>query len=130
MLPNVGALQVQPLSQLCKALGDDTRVRIIALLTHGELCSCHIEAALDLSQPNASRHMAVLRSAGLVLPRREGTWIYYRIAPQTDDTRSKLLAALVKQFGGEERLKKDVSKLLKSKGPNCVQIGTVGRSST
>ncbi len=117
MFPNVAALQVQPLSQLCKALGDETRLRIMALLAHGELCSCHIEAALDLSQPNASRQMAILRTAGLVLPRREGTWIYYRIAPQADASRRKLLATLTKQFGAEEQLKKDVAKLTKSKGP-------------
>jgi ArsR family transcriptional regulator len=117
MFPNVGALAVQPLTQLCKALGDDTRLRIIALLTHGELCTCHLEAALDLSQPNASRHMAILRNAGLVEARREGTWIYYRIAPQADEARRRLLAALMRQFGAEEQLKKDVAKLLKTKGP-------------
>jgi len=117
MLPNVGALDVQPLSQLCKALGDETRLRIMALLAHGELCSCHIESALDLSQPNASRHMAILRVAGLVVPRREGTWIYYRVAPQVDDARRQMLRTLLKQFGAQEQLKKDVAKLLASKGP-------------
>jgi ArsR family transcriptional regulator len=117
MLPNVGALDVQPLSQLCKALGDETRLRIMALLAHGELCSCHIESALDLSQPNASRHMAILRVAGLVAPRREGTWIYYRVAPQADDARRQMLRTLLKQFGAQEQLKKDVAKLLASKGP-------------
>jgi ArsR family transcriptional regulator, arsenate/arsenite/antimonite-responsive transcriptional repressor len=118
MFPNVGALDVQPLTQLCKALGDDTRLRIMALLSHGELCTCHIEAALDLSQPNASRHMGILRSAGLVHARRAGNWIYYRIASQVDLGRRKVLDTLVKQFGAEEQLKKDVVRLLKAKGPD------------
>jgi ArsR family transcriptional regulator len=90
----------------------------MALLSHGELCTCHIEAALDLSQPNASRHMGILRSAGLVHARRAGNWIYYRIASQVDLGRRKVLDTLVKQFGAEEQLKKDVVRLLKAKGPD------------
>ena len=116
MFPNVGALDVQPLTQLCRALGDETRLRIVALLTHGELCSCHIEQALDLSQPNASRHLGVLKTAGIILPRREGTWVYYRLARQEDVARRKLLATIVRNFGAHETLKKDVDKVLEAKG--------------
>lgn len=117
MYPNVAALDVQPITQLCRALGDETRVRIVALLTHGELCTCHIEAALGLSQPNASRHLALLRNAGVVEPRREGNWIYYSLATQTIESRKKLLATLVRSFASHETLKKDIERLLRTKGP-------------
>src|ERR1700682_4626404 len=87
-------IQVEPASRMFKALGDPNRLRIVAVLSHGELCVCHIETALGLSQPAASRHLAVLRNAGVVEPRREGTWIYYRLAPQFDETCRRQLRAL------------------------------------
>ena len=66
-----------------KALADDTRSRIALLITReGELCVCELTAALDLSQPKISRHLAQLRSHGLLADRRQGQWIYYRLHPQ------------------------------------------------
>lgn len=108
---------VVPVSKLFKALGDETRVRIVALLSHEELCVCHIEAALGLSQPNASRHLAILRTAGVVETRREANWIYYRLAQQSDPSRRTQLRILVNGFAKSEVLKKDVAKLLETKGP-------------
>ena len=61
MLSSTNALDVRPLTRLFRALGDETRLRIVALLSHGELCVCHIEAALDLNQSTASRHLGILR---------------------------------------------------------------------
>jgi len=117
MLPHVAALDVRPITRLLRALGDETRLRIVALLTHGELCVCHIEAALDLLQANASRQMGILRSAGIVEPRREGSWTYYRLAAQEDADRRRVLASLVKSFAAEESLRRDVQRLVKVKGP-------------
>ncbi len=75
------ALDVRSFSRLFKALGDETRLRIVALLSHGELCVCHLEEALRLSQPKVSRHLAILRMTGVVEHRREGSWVYYGLAP-------------------------------------------------
>ena len=50
------------------------------LLMEGELCVCDLTAVLDLPQPSVSRHMSVLRSAGLVVDRREGRWVHYKLA--------------------------------------------------
>ena len=66
--------------QLFKALADETRLRILNLLAHGELCVCEIEQALEIGQSKASRHLAYLRNAGLVTDRREGPWMYYAVA--------------------------------------------------
>lgn len=68
---------------LYKSLADPTRLRCICLLEReGELCVCELVHALDLAQPKISRHLAVLREAGIVLDRRAGLWIHYRINPE------------------------------------------------
>lgn len=67
---------------LFKCLADDTRGKIsLLIVSEGELCVCELTAALDLSQPKISRHLALLRSAGLLMDRRQGQWVYYRLNP-------------------------------------------------
>ncbi|WP_272952604.1 MULTISPECIES: metalloregulator ArsR/SmtB family transcription factor [Erwinia] len=68
--------------QLFKLLADETRTTIILLLREaGELCVCDLCAVTNQSQPKISRHIALLRDAGLVLDRREGKWVHYRLSP-------------------------------------------------
>jgi len=111
------AIEVRSVSRLFRALGDETRVRIVALLSHGELCVCHIEEALGLQQSTASRQLGVLRAAGVVEPRRSKSWVYYRLAPQTDELCKRLLRELSRGFAREETLRRDVERLLRVKGP-------------
>jgi len=67
----------------CKALADATRARLVLLMAReDELCVCELTCALGESQPKISRHLALLRDAGLLLDRRQGQWVYYRLAPQ------------------------------------------------
>src|SRR5688500_19695977 len=101
----IKALDVRSASRLFKALGDETRLRIVALLSHGELCVCHLESALDLSQPNASRHLAILRAAGVVETRRDGSWVYYRLADQDDGAVRHVLDVLTTAFGAARQLR-------------------------
>ena len=115
----VAAVDVTPMSRLFKALGDDVRLRIIALLAHGELCVCHIEAALELTQPNASRHLAILRAAGIVSHRRRDKWVHYRLAEQPNEECARQLSALTATFAKKDVLRKDVARLLKAKGPGA-----------
>ncbi|MBI6549030.1 metalloregulator ArsR/SmtB family transcription factor [Xenorhabdus lircayensis] len=73
--------QLTPL-QFFKYLSDETRLYIMLLLREtGELCVCDISTALQESQSKTSRHLAMLRKAGLLSDRREGKWIYYRLSP-------------------------------------------------
>ena len=66
-----------------KHLADDTRLRSLLLIhQEGELCVCELTAALNEIQPKVSRHLAQLKKAELLLGRRQGQWIYYRINPQ------------------------------------------------
>ncbi|AMX04143.1 metalloregulator ArsR/SmtB family transcription factor [Microbulbifer thermotolerans] len=65
-----------------KCLGDETRLRCLLLIAHeGELCVCELTEALAVSQPKVSRHLAQLRSCGLLRDRRQGQWIFYRLEP-------------------------------------------------
>jgi len=119
MVSSTNALDVRPLTRLFRALGDETRLRIVALLSHGELCVCHLEAALDLNQSTASRHLGILRASGVVDCRREGTWVYYRIIEQQHATVAKALDVLTRTFGAERGLRSDHAKLRRSCGPSA-----------
>ena len=66
-----------------KVLSDETRLRCVMLLyKEGALCVCQLTAALELSQPKISRHLAQLRQSGLLLDSRVGQWVYYKINPE------------------------------------------------
>lgn len=118
MLSSATELDVRPLSRLFRALGDETRLRMVALLSHGELCVCHLETALDLNQSTASRQLGILKATGVVDSRREGTWIYYRLTGQDSEIREQVLATLAKAFGAERALRVDHARLRKSCGPS------------
>jgi ArsR family transcriptional regulator len=67
--------------ELFKALADLTRLQCILLIQQEqELCVCELMAALELSQPKISRHLALLREADLLEAERRGQWIYYRLS--------------------------------------------------
>ncbi|RQN04066.1 metalloregulator ArsR/SmtB family transcription factor [Pantoea ananatis] len=73
--------QLSPL-QLFKGLSDETRLNLVLLLREkGELCVCELTLILKKSQPKISRHLTLLRDSGLLIDRREGKWIYYRLSP-------------------------------------------------
>ena len=66
---------------LLKALAEPTRLRLAVLLAvNGETCVCELAAALDAPEFRISRHLGILKDRGLVAARRQGTWMYYRLA--------------------------------------------------
>lgn len=67
-----------------RAASEPIRVRILALLAHGELCVCHLHGMLEAPQPTVSRHLAVLRRADLVRARREGQWVHYALTERAE----------------------------------------------
>ena len=73
---------------------DATRLRILFLLAVRELCVCELVEILRMPQGKVSRHLTVLRNAGLVRPRREGTWMHYSLAPATSALARRLSAYL------------------------------------
>ena len=82
-------------NELTKALSDPTRLRIMIMLSESdELCVCELTYALQLDQPKISRHLAVLRNSKLVMDRREGQWIHYRIHPDLPRWAYEVVASL------------------------------------
>ena len=96
---------------LFKALADRTRLRILGLLGAGEICVCHIHESLDLPQPTVSRHLAYLRRAGLVLGRKEGLWVHYRLADLADPVAAAVLDAATHAVGHLDTTAKDARRL-------------------
>jgi ArsR family transcriptional regulator len=85
--------ELQAVDRVLKALADPTRLRIVGLLQHGEICVCHLHGSLGISQPKASRHLAYLRRAGVVQAEKRGLWVYYSLAVQADKPAQALLDA-------------------------------------
>ncbi len=99
------------LEQYFKGLADRNRLRMLNLLMHGELCGCDIQYVLESSQPNISRHLQYLKNSGLVLDRRDGFRIFYRLAEPTRGSKKALFEFLRQSFKGAEPFEDDTQKL-------------------
>ena len=93
-------------------LSDETRRRLLALLLRqGELCVCELFQALDMAQPKVSRHLGVMREAGVLSLRREGTWVFYQVHPQLPLWAYRVLEALVQGAAMAQVCQGDVQRL-------------------
>ena len=118
------ALTVKQVNLMFRAFSDHTRLRILSLLSRGELCVCDIVDVLKLSQPKISRHLGYLRRAGLVLARREGLWMHYRLADAATPVHGKLLQCLTGCLSDVPLLSRDLALLdqracRKTDGADC-----------
>jgi ArsR family transcriptional regulator len=102
--------QAEQYVELFKALSDETRLRLIVLLYKREFCVCQIEAALGISQTKASRHLAILRRAGLLKSRREGPWIYYTLSDPGNKVEASLFRSLCESLCTELSSMEDLAK--------------------
>ena len=106
---------MKKIANIFKALSDDTRLRMIKLLHERELCVCELMQVLDMSQPRISRHMSVLKNAGLVEDRREGKWVHYSLRKETQGKEIKiLLDAMVVMANDDAIIKADKKNLKKA----------------
>jgi DNA-binding transcriptional ArsR family regulator len=84
--------EIQKNADMIKALGDPTRLKIVYLLKHDELCVCDIMKALNKPQPTVSHHLNLLKNAGLLKWRKEGVWIHYKLLnPKLPENLKKLI---------------------------------------
>jgi ArsR family transcriptional regulator, arsenate/arsenite/antimonite-responsive transcriptional repressor len=93
------------------ALGDRTRLRLLNLMGDRELCVCYFVEILDQSQPKISRHLAYLRRAGMVVARREGKWMHYRIAMPQNAGAALVLQQTLAWLGEERTMQEDRARL-------------------
>ena len=102
--------------EIFQMLGDQTRLRALALMQdQGELCVCELVAALDLSQPKISRHLAALRDAGLLTSRRDAQWVFYHFNPSLPEWQQQVVTAALNGIRDEPVLKQDTTRLNKMK---------------
>jgi ArsR family transcriptional regulator len=96
-----------------KAFADPVRLRLINLLAgdREEICVCYLYEALDLPQPTVSRHLAYLRKHGLVIGRKEGLWVHYRLARPKSGLHRILLGCLGTCLGDPEVFREDLERL-------------------
>lgn len=100
-------------SDVLKAFADPVRLRLLNLLggAREEVCVCHLHGALDLPQPTVSRHLAYLRRSGLVLGRKQGLWVYYRLAKASHPLHRILIGCLGSSLGDPEIFHHDLERL-------------------
>lgn len=100
------------------ALADRTRLRILSLLSEGELCVCDLMRVLKEPQSKISRHLSYLRRAGLVEGRKEGLWMHYRLAKPAAKLYGMLLEAVCCCRPEFDEFGKDLKTLKQNK--NCL----------
>jgi ArsR family transcriptional regulator, arsenate/arsenite/antimonite-responsive transcriptional repressor len=100
-------------TRLLKALADPVRLRLLNLLAgeREEVCVCHLHDALELPQPTVSRHLAYLRKHGLVLGRKQGLWVHYRLARSKSALHRILFGCLGNCLGDPEVFRQDLQRL-------------------
>jgi ArsR family transcriptional regulator len=101
---------VRDLAFFYAALSDPTRLRLLSLMKHGEVCVCYLQEVLKTNQPKISRHLAYLKRAGLVEARRDGKWAHYRIR-KLDGDRQKILSQTLVRLGREAQIANDFRRL-------------------
>lgn len=105
------------LGNFFEALADGTRRRILALiLKEEELCVCELFFALDVPQPKVSRHLAVLREAGVLSVRKQGTWVFYHIHPELPFWAVKSLEMMAQGLANDPEYLHDHSRLVAMAG--------------
>lgn len=102
-------MQLKKLRQILKSLADDTRLRILNVLSQKELMVKAICGVLNISQPTASKHLVRLRLLKIVIDRREGNYIYYRLNSGSDQ--GKIVKFVISNFGKGEVFAKDINRL-------------------
>jgi len=102
--------------EILKALGDETRLRILYLLNKETLCVCDLEAVLNLSQSNASRHLIKLKHAKLITSEKQAQWVYYRVDKTSLERYPFVQELLAKELEQQPHCQKDLARLKKYRG--------------
>ena len=102
------------LALLYAALSDRTRLRLLYLMNGREVCVCYFVEILGQSQPKISRHLAYLRRAGIVVARRQGKWMHYKIAPPPHAGAARILGETLAVLREEKGMQTDLNRLNKA----------------
>ena len=122
------SVAIDQLERAFKALADGTRLRILALLGNNEVCVCHMHDTLGLPQPTVSRHLAYLRRSGLVVARRDGVWMHYRVSTALPPAVQSVVDAAVAALAAVPTTNKDRTQFKRAFGELYVLPSETGGS--
>ena len=108
------AKQTFNVERFFQALGDNTRLRLLNLMGEQEVCVCYFVEILGAPQPKISRHLAYLRSAGIVAARREGKWMHYRMVMPPHIGAAQILKQTLGWLKEEKAMQADRARLTKA----------------
>ncbi len=108
--------------QLYKALSEEMRLRILMLLTHGELCVCDLMAIFDEPQSKISRHLAYLKNSGLVDSKRVGVWMHYSVKETLDEIARAQIGLMRHHLSALEWSREDTAKMEKVKAQKLCEV--------
>ena len=114
--------------EIFKALAEESRLRILALLLHDELCVCEIEESLRLTQSNASRHLTALKSCGIVESSKKAQWAYYKISETFKTEYPELWSYLERQLSSDAKYRADCEEHIKCRQKNMCGEYTDGQT--
>ena len=112
---------MQKAVDLMKAVSDEGRIRILSALSDGELCICQVIELLELAPSTVSKHLTILKHAGLIKNRKEGKWIYIDLNDD-DGFGRDLLKLLLRNVSGKDRIMNDRAELKKIKRKDLAVI--------
>jgi ArsR family transcriptional regulator, arsenate/arsenite/antimonite-responsive transcriptional repressor len=112
---------MEKMARAAQALSDETRLRIVNLLTAKECCVCEVMQALDISQTRASRNLKILNDAGFLKMRTDGLFTLYALADGKQSFQSDLVSAVRKELANDKQAKQDIARLSKAErvGAGC-----------
>jgi ArsR family transcriptional regulator, arsenate/arsenite/antimonite-responsive transcriptional repressor len=113
-IKNMATKQTFNVERFFQALGDNTRLRLLNLMGDQEICVCYFVEILGGPQPKISRHLAYLRSAGIVSARREGKWMHYCVVMPPHTGAAQILRQTLDWLKGEKSMQTDSARLTKA----------------
>lgn len=115
---------------ILKALSDENRIRIVNILLPGELCVCEIEYLLNMTQTNVSRHLKILKTAGIIERNKQAQWIHYHISESFKSKNSDLVQYIEKNVEAVPACLTDKENFIKYResGCGCAQIRKIMRN--
>jgi ArsR family transcriptional regulator len=110
---------------ITRALSDENRVRILMALRNRSFCVCEITAFLDLSPSTTSKHLTVLKQARLIEARKEGKWVYYRLAdsPQSCEMAREALEWIGRAIGESQEILDDEARITRILESEKIKFG-------
>lgn len=105
---------MRELVKVFKALADKNRLRILKMLQHKKMCVCELSAALGITRPSVSKHLALMKEAGLVLDERNGQWIDYRLCDEhINDYAPVIQSHLSEWINDDSKIREDIRNIKK-----------------